>query len=105
MPGKHLAARGESRVGHRDRRGARPTRRDEGEYWAYLTEEQRRWAGCIAVRMPRDFHHGLLGQDLERHVPVELGVSRSVHVTHAAFADLGGDGVGTERGARSQGHG
>jgi hypothetical protein len=25
-----------------------------------LTEEQRRQAGCIARRMQRDFHHGLL---------------------------------------------
>ncbi len=35
-------------------------RRDEGEYRAYLTEEQRRQAGCITGRMQRHFHHGLL---------------------------------------------
>ena len=57
-----LGARGESAASHRDRRGARMTRRDEGEYRAYLTEAQRRQAGCIAGRMQRDFHHGLLGR-------------------------------------------
>ena len=33
------------------------TRENSG---VYSTEEQRREAGCIAGRMPRDFHHGLL---------------------------------------------
>ncbi len=41
---------------------------------------------------------------LERHVPVELGVSGSIHLAHAAFADLGGDGVGAERGAGFKTH-
>ena len=45
---------------HRDRRGARLTRREEGEYREYLTDEQRRQPGCIVGRMPRDFCHGLL---------------------------------------------
>ncbi len=40
-----------------------------------------------------------VGQDLERHVAVELGVAGAVDLTHAAGADLGGDGVGTEGGA------
>ena len=57
----HLRARGESRASHRDRRGARIARRDEREYWAYSTGEQRREAGCIAGRMQRNFHHGRLG--------------------------------------------
>ena len=30
-----------SRAWHRDRRSTRIARRDEGEYWAYVTEEQR----------------------------------------------------------------
>ena len=47
----------------------------------------------IGVRRER------LGQDLERHVPVELRVARAVDLAHAAFADLGGDGVGAEGGA------
>ena len=38
---------------HRERRGARLTRREEGAYWAYATDEQRRQAGCIAARMQR----------------------------------------------------
>ncbi len=32
-----------------------------------------------------------LGQHLQRHVPIELRISRSIHLPHAAFADLGGD--------------
>src|SRR6266508_502066 len=39
-------------VKHRGRRGARLARREEGEYREYLTDEQRREAGCIAGRMP-----------------------------------------------------
>ena len=38
---------------YRERRGARLTRREEGAYWAYATDEQRRQAGCIAARMQR----------------------------------------------------
>ena len=45
---------------HRGRRGARLARRDEGAHWAFVTEEQRRQAGCLVGRMQRDFHHGLL---------------------------------------------
>ena len=40
-----------------------------------------------------------LWQDFQRHVPVELGISGSIHLPHAAFADLGGDGVRAEPGA------
>ena len=42
----------------------------------YLTEEQRRQAGCSAGRMQLDFHHGLLGhydvwfEALKARVPV-----------------------------------
>ena len=55
-----LAARGESPASHRDRRGARLARREEGKYREYLTDKQHRGAGCIGGRMQRDFHHGLL---------------------------------------------
>ena len=41
------------RESHRDGRGARPTKRDEGAYWAYSTKEQRGQTGCIARRMQR----------------------------------------------------
>src|SRR5428012_18810 len=60
-----LAARGESPALHRERRGARLARRDDREYREYLREEQRSQAGCIAVRMQSDFHHGLPGQTPE----------------------------------------
>ena len=59
---------------HRERRGARLTRRDEGEYWAYLTEEQRSQAGCIAARMQRglspraDRRRGVVLPVANRHV-------------------------------------
>ena len=33
-----------------------------------------------------------------------LRSSRSIHLAHAAFADLGGDGVGAEGGAGGEGH-
>ena len=35
-----------------------------------------------------------LRQDLQCHVPVELGIPGSIHLPHAAFTDLGGDAVG-----------
>ncbi len=44
------------------------------------------------------------GQHLQRHVPVELRIPRSIHFTHPAFADLGGDGVGAEGGAGFESH-
>ena len=61
-----LAARGASPASHRDGRGARLARRDEEEYREYLTEEQRSQLGCIARRMQRDLHHGLLAGGRER---------------------------------------
>jgi hypothetical protein len=41
-------------------------RRDDREYRAYLTEEQRRQRGCIARRMQLEFHHGLLGSSRDQ---------------------------------------
>ena len=55
-----LAARGATPSSHRERRGARLARRDDREYGEYLSEEQRRQTGCIAVRMQMELHHGLL---------------------------------------------
>ena len=39
-----------------------------------------------------------LWQDLQRHVPVQLGVSGPVYLPHAAFADLGGGGIRADPG-------
>ena len=44
------------------------------------------------IRQPRPASHAT--QHPQRHVPVELGVSGPIHFAHAAFANLGGDGVG-----------
>ena len=43
-------------------------------------------------------------QDLQRHVPVELGISGPIHLTHAARAEGGVDLVRAEGGACFQGH-
>ena len=51
-----------------------------------------------AIRIVREG----LRQDFQRHVPIELGVSRSIHLPHAAFADLGGDGIGARGSCRVQ---
>ena len=56
-----LAVRGASGARHRDGRGAAMARRDNREYRTYLRAEQRRQRGCIARRMQRHLHHGLLG--------------------------------------------
>ena len=45
-----------------------------------------------------------VGQHLQRNVPVQLRISGAIHLPHAAFADLGGDRVGTELGADLEGH-
>ena len=46
-----------------------------------------------------------VGQDLQRDIAIELRIARAKHLAHAAGADLGGDFVGTEAGARGQSHG
>src|SRR5262245_40450435 len=63
------AARGATPARHRAGRGARRTRRDDREYWAYLREEQGRQAGYIGRRMQRVLHHGLLAHDALLHGP------------------------------------
>ena len=44
-------------------------------------------------------------EDLQRHLPVQLGIGGLVHLAHAAFADLGGDGIRAEGGAGGERHG
>jgi len=46
-----------------------------------------------------------VGQDLDRHVPVQPCIARSIHLAHPAFADLLGDGEHAEARAWGQGHG
>ena len=53
-----LTARGKSPASHRDRCGGRIARHDEGKYWAYLTEEHRREAGCRAGQRSGTFTTG-----------------------------------------------
>ena len=45
-----------------------------------------------------------LGEDLERHLPVELGLGGLVDLPHAPLADEGGHVVGAESGAGSESH-
>ena len=46
-----------------------------------------------------------LGQDLQRHLPVQLGVGRLIDLAHPALADEGGHLVMAESGADVQRHG
>ncbi len=43
-------------------------------------------------------------EDFQGHIPAELRVPGAIHLPHAAFADLGGDGVGAEAGADLERH-
>ena len=45
-----------------------------------------------------------LGQDLQRHLAVQLGIGGLVDLSHPALADEGGDVVVAEPGAYFQGH-
>jgi hypothetical protein len=47
----------------------------------------------------------LLGLDLDRHVPTELRVLRSIHFTHTALANGLGDLEVTETGTSTERHG
>ena len=60
-----LVARFINTVTHRGRRGARPARREEGEYREYLTDEQRRGTGCIGGRMQTNFRDTTLASHSE----------------------------------------
>ena len=48
---------------------------------------------------PSSESSGACEVDPQRHIPIKLGISCSVHLPHAAFADLGGDGVRVVGGA------
>ncbi len=43
-------------------------------------------------------------EDLEGYIPPELRIVSAVHLAHAALADLGGDFIRAEAGARAEGH-
>ena len=45
-----------------------------------------------------------LGQHLDRHITMELGIARAVYLTHAARPERGGDFVVTKPGASRQRH-
>ena len=45
-----------------------------------------------------------VGQDLERHLPVQLGIGGLVDLAHAPLANEGGDLVVAESGADLKGH-
>ena len=46
-----------------------------------------------------------LGQDLERHLAIQLGISGLIDLAHATLADEGGHVVVAESGADGKGHG
>ena len=54
----------------------------------------------LEIRISRN----VLGQHLDGDGAVQAGVAGLVDLTHPARADLGGDAVGTERGAGLEGH-
>ena len=54
--------------------------------------------GALGVRGER------LGQHLERNVPIQSGVARSIHLPHAPGADQADDLVDTQPGARNKSH-
>ena len=41
------------------------------------------------------------GQDFDRDVAIQLRIARAIHLAHAAGADLAGDFIWAESGARS----
>jgi len=58
-----------------------------------FTREARQAIGIVRQR---------LGQDLDRHVTIELGVARTEDLPHATFADRSDDLVDAEAGAGSE---
>ena len=89
---------------------AEPALSPDGRWLAYTTAGSvgpvlyvRPWLGGPAAegRVRLDLrHHQVRWAAIE-----QLGVSRSVHLPHAAFADLGGDLVRAEGGSGAEGHG
>ena len=74
-------------------RGARIARRDERGYREYLSEEQRSEAGCSAVRMQMELHHGLLRGLASRKLLLELRKAllemRNAFLEYGQLADDG----------------
>ena len=61
-------------------------------------------ASTWASRWNRASRSGSLGQDLQRHLPVQLGIGGLIDLPHAPLADEGDDVVVAESGADGQGH-
>ena len=62
---------------------------------------------CLALE-PRESFGSLrerFRQDLQRDITIQPRVAGAIHLAHAASADFGGDFVGAEARAGSQGHG
>ncbi len=58
-----------------------------------MVERRQHLRLALEARQPFGIAGKGVGQHLDGDVPVELGVPRSIHLAHAAFADLGGDAV------------
>ena len=79
--------RGALTVTHRGRRGARPARREEGEYREYLTDEQRRGTGCIGGLMQTKFRDTTRAAFERNHVvrrPIAVVLELAQHVLGGA---------------------
>ena len=59
---------------------------------------------ALEPRQPIRISRERLGQDLQRHLPVQLRIGGLVDLAHAALADQGGDVVVPEAGAGLQSH-
>lgn len=56
----------------------------------------------LEAREPISVVRERFGQDLDRHIPIELRIAGAIHLPHAAFADLSGDVVDAEARAGSE---
>ena len=70
--------------------------------WQINTSTRTPWPGGEDLGFPLEAGQAIriiregLRQDLQRDVSVELGIAGAIHLAHAAFADLGDDGVRAE---------
>ena len=55
----------------------------------------------LEARQPLAIGRHGLGQHLDGDGALQVGIAGAIHLAHAARADLGGDFIGTESGARS----
>ena len=62
------------------------------------------WKVCSETTEPIRINRERLGQDLQRHLPVELGIGGLVDLAHAPLADKRGHVVVGELGIDCQGH-